>query len=200
MAGSPERLEPVSPTFHGRDIFAPVAGRARRRHGALVRSASRSTPDSLRRLNIPVAVIDGRRPGAPRAPLRHVREPDPRRADRAGRRAGAAARRRRVGAHGRAPAPRDRSRARSRTSTRAGCCSTKTGWACSRWRSTAARPPSCSAPAATTRCWSAPGEPARLSAPGRRARLAPAAPAAAPTRPTSARGSWRPPGRRTDRS
>ena len=51
-----ERLEPVSPTFHGRDIFAPVAGAL----AAGVPLASLGEPlevDSLRRLNISVAVM-----------------------------------------------------------------------------------------------------------------------------------------------
>jgi S-adenosylmethionine hydrolase len=56
VAGSQERLEPVSATFHGRDIFAPVAA-------ALADGAELSTlgealdPIELRRLNIPEAVV-----------------------------------------------------------------------------------------------------------------------------------------------
>ncbi len=42
VEASPERLEPVSPTFHGRDIFAPVAARAGRRACRSPRWASRS--------------------------------------------------------------------------------------------------------------------------------------------------------------
>ncbi len=56
VEGSPERLEPVSPTFHGRDIFAPVAGAL----AAGVPLAALGEPlevGSLRRLNISVAVM-----------------------------------------------------------------------------------------------------------------------------------------------
>lgn len=53
---SDERLEPVSPTFHGRDIFAPVA--AALAAGAPLSSLGEPLPqDGLRRLNIPVAVM-----------------------------------------------------------------------------------------------------------------------------------------------
>ncbi len=56
IGASDERLEPVSPTFHGRDIFAPVA--AALAAGAPVSSIGEPLPpDSLRRLNIPVAVM-----------------------------------------------------------------------------------------------------------------------------------------------
>ncbi len=56
VEGSSERLEPVSATFHGRDIFAPVAA-------ALADGAEPSAlgepidPTELRRLNIPEAVL-----------------------------------------------------------------------------------------------------------------------------------------------
>jgi S-adenosyl-L-methionine hydrolase (adenosine-forming) len=53
---SNERLEPVSHTFHGRDIFAPVA--AALADGASLQSLGEPLPeDSLRRLNIPVAIM-----------------------------------------------------------------------------------------------------------------------------------------------
>ncbi len=56
VENSPERLEPVSPTFHGRDIFAPVA--AALAAGAPIADLGQPlAPDSLRRLNIPVAVM-----------------------------------------------------------------------------------------------------------------------------------------------
>jgi len=56
VEGSPERVEPVSPTFHGRDIFAPVAAAL----AAGVPLATLGEPlaaDSLRRLNISVAFM-----------------------------------------------------------------------------------------------------------------------------------------------
>jgi S-adenosylmethionine hydrolase len=53
---SGERLEPVSATFHGRDIFSPVA--AALADGAALGSLGEPlAQESLRRLNIPVAVM-----------------------------------------------------------------------------------------------------------------------------------------------
>jgi S-adenosylmethionine hydrolase len=53
---SPERLQPVSHTFHGRDIFAPVA--AALADGVPLAELGEPLPlDGLRRLNIPVAVV-----------------------------------------------------------------------------------------------------------------------------------------------
>jgi S-adenosylmethionine hydrolase len=53
---SPERLQPVSHTFHGRDIFAPVA--AALADGVPLAQLGEPLPlDGLRRLNIPVAVV-----------------------------------------------------------------------------------------------------------------------------------------------
>jgi hypothetical protein len=53
---SHERLEPVSATFHGRDIFAPVA--AALADGAELGSLGEPVAvEELRRLNIPVAVM-----------------------------------------------------------------------------------------------------------------------------------------------
>ncbi|MGO9489482.1 MAG: S-adenosyl-l-methionine hydroxide adenosyltransferase family protein [Solirubrobacteraceae bacterium] len=53
---SDERLEPVSATFHGRDIFAPVA--AALADGAPLDGLGEPLDgDSLRRLNIPVALM-----------------------------------------------------------------------------------------------------------------------------------------------
>ena len=53
---SSERLEPVSATFHGRDIFAPVA--AALADGAPLSSLGAALdPAALRRLDIPVAVM-----------------------------------------------------------------------------------------------------------------------------------------------
>ena len=56
VEASPERVEPVSPTFHGRDIFAPVAG-ALAAGVPLASLGEPLEPDSLRRLNISVAVM-----------------------------------------------------------------------------------------------------------------------------------------------
>jgi len=56
VEASPERLEPVSPTFHGRDIFAPVAG-ALAAGVPLTELGEPLEVESLRRLNISVAVI-----------------------------------------------------------------------------------------------------------------------------------------------
>jgi S-adenosylmethionine hydrolase len=51
---SSERLDPVSATFHGRDIFAPVA--AALADGVSISELGEAVPEeSLRRLNIPVA-------------------------------------------------------------------------------------------------------------------------------------------------
>jgi S-adenosyl-L-methionine hydrolase (adenosine-forming) len=49
IGNSPERLEPVSHTFHGRDIFAPVAV-ALAAGATLAEVGERIAPDSLRRL------------------------------------------------------------------------------------------------------------------------------------------------------
>lgn len=56
VEASPERVEPVSPTFHGRDIFAPVAG-ALAAGVPLASLGEQLEPESLRRLNISVAVM-----------------------------------------------------------------------------------------------------------------------------------------------
>lgn len=56
IGDSPECLQPVSHTFHGRDIFAPVA--AALADGAPLGDLGEPLPiDGLRRLNIPVAVV-----------------------------------------------------------------------------------------------------------------------------------------------
>ena len=52
IADSPHRLEPVSATFHGRDLFAPVA--AHLALGDTLESAGRAfDPDTLQRLELP---------------------------------------------------------------------------------------------------------------------------------------------------
>jgi S-adenosyl-L-methionine hydrolase (adenosine-forming) len=60
LAASPFRLEPVSATFHGRDLFAPVA--ARLAGGATLAEAGESVaPDSLARLELPLARVEADR-------------------------------------------------------------------------------------------------------------------------------------------
>jgi S-adenosyl-L-methionine hydrolase (adenosine-forming) len=57
IAHSPFRLEPVAATFHGRDIFAPVA--ARLADGAqLAEAGEPCDPDELIRLTLPLARIE----------------------------------------------------------------------------------------------------------------------------------------------
>ena len=57
LSASPWRLEPVSATFHGRDVFAPVA--ARLAAGAALAEAGRPLePDELVRLDMPAARVD----------------------------------------------------------------------------------------------------------------------------------------------
>ena len=58
LARSPVRLEPVSPTFHGRDVFAPVA--AHLAAGvALDRVGERVDPSALARIELPTARFEG---------------------------------------------------------------------------------------------------------------------------------------------
>jgi S-adenosylmethionine hydrolase len=52
IAGSPWRLEPVSATFHGRDIFAPVAGRLAAGE-PLARAGEPGDPEQLVKLELP---------------------------------------------------------------------------------------------------------------------------------------------------
>jgi S-adenosyl-L-methionine hydrolase (adenosine-forming) len=60
LAASPFRLAPVSATFHGRDLFAPVA--ARLAGGATLAEAGESlAPDSLARLELPLARVEADR-------------------------------------------------------------------------------------------------------------------------------------------
>jgi hypothetical protein len=55
---SPHRLEPVSATFHGRDVFAPVAGRLAA--GAPLEDAGEPyEPDLLARVDLPEPRIEG---------------------------------------------------------------------------------------------------------------------------------------------
>ncbi|HEU4975329.1 MAG TPA: SAM-dependent chlorinase/fluorinase [Baekduia sp.] len=58
IARSPHRLEPVSRTFHGRDLFAPVA--AHLAAGAeLAEAGDPLDPDEIVRLDMPLAFLDG---------------------------------------------------------------------------------------------------------------------------------------------
>jgi S-adenosylmethionine hydrolase len=58
ISASPWRLQPVSATFHGRDVFAPVA--ARLAAGDALGEAGRPLdPSELVRLDVPAARIDG---------------------------------------------------------------------------------------------------------------------------------------------
>jgi S-adenosylmethionine hydrolase len=55
---SQHRLEPVSATFHGRDVFAPVA--AHLAAGAELRESGQPLdPDELARLELPQPIVDG---------------------------------------------------------------------------------------------------------------------------------------------
>src|SRR3954454_3176611 len=53
---SPHRLEPVSATFHGRDIFSPVAARLAA-GDALAGAGDPMDPDDLQSLELPVARV-----------------------------------------------------------------------------------------------------------------------------------------------
>lgn len=58
LSRSPFRLEPVSATFHGRDLFAPVT--AHLSLGATLDEAGEAIdPESLMKLDLPVAQVDG---------------------------------------------------------------------------------------------------------------------------------------------
>lgn len=56
IGGSPARLEPVSRTFHGRDVFAPVAA-ALAGGDALSEHGEQLDPERLRRLGLPEAEL-----------------------------------------------------------------------------------------------------------------------------------------------
>jgi S-adenosyl-L-methionine hydrolase (adenosine-forming) len=58
ISGSPHRLRPVSATFHGRDLFAPVAAHLAA-GAALADAGDPVEPDELVRLELPQASIDG---------------------------------------------------------------------------------------------------------------------------------------------
>jgi S-adenosyl-L-methionine hydrolase (adenosine-forming) len=56
LSGSPFRLEPVSPTFHGRDVFAPVAGRLAL-GASLAEAGEPIDPGSLARIAVRRAIV-----------------------------------------------------------------------------------------------------------------------------------------------
>jgi len=60
VSASPFRLEPVSATFHGRDLFAPVAARLAL-GAALDEAGDPLDPASLKRLELPAARVDAGR-------------------------------------------------------------------------------------------------------------------------------------------
>ena len=57
LSRSPFRLEPVSATFHGRDLFAPVAARLAL-GGKLAETGEPIEPGSLSRLELPAARVE----------------------------------------------------------------------------------------------------------------------------------------------
>src|SRR3954465_6393876 len=59
LTRSPHRLQPVSPTFHGRDIFAPVAA-ALAAGPAFAEAGDPIDPDEVARADMPLAFLDGR--------------------------------------------------------------------------------------------------------------------------------------------
>jgi S-adenosylmethionine hydrolase len=58
VSGTPLRLDPVAPTFHGRDIFAPVAAHLASGH-PLAAAGGAMDPSTLVALEIPEALIEG---------------------------------------------------------------------------------------------------------------------------------------------
>ena len=73
MSRSPHRLEPVSATFHGRDIFAPVAAHLARWRRAGGRGRARR-PGRAQMLELPQPRVRGRRGRRARAGRRPVRQ------------------------------------------------------------------------------------------------------------------------------
>ncbi len=143
------RREPVSPTFHGRDVFAPTAGR-------LAAGAPRSTPParcSTTCSSSGAAAARTSRAASSRGEVIHIDGfgnlitslP----AERCSRRAGAECDR---GRGDRGAVRARRSGARSRTSRRGRSSPTSAAAASSRSRAAMARRPSASAPPAARRC------------------------------------------------
>ena len=87
IARSPLRLEPVSATFHGRDIFAAGGRPPGRRHRRWARPGRPVDPASLVTLELPRPRIEPAGHRGPRPVPRPVRQPRPRRQPRRSRRA-----------------------------------------------------------------------------------------------------------------
>jgi len=58
LTRSPHRLQPVSATFHGRDIFAPVAA-ALAAGATFAEAGDPIDPDEVARADVPLAFVDG---------------------------------------------------------------------------------------------------------------------------------------------
>ena len=181
-----------SATFHGRDIFAPVAARLAAGE-PLAQAGEPCDPAQLVQLELPRPRAGGRRARRERDLRRPVRQRAARRRPRGSRRrargqAGLTGRASRRRSHGRQALT---TRGRSPTSAQTSCCSTRTPTG--RWRS-----PSASGSAAE-RLGLAVGDAARDQA-GVSVSAARGSTCASSTRPTSARASSPAPARRTGRS
>ena len=125
ISGSPHRLRPVSATFHGRDLFAPVAA-ALAGGASLLEAGSPVDPDELVPLSLPEARVEDGELVAHALAHRPVRQRHARRDARPALRRRAAARapgRRRSRRRGARRAVRDDVRGRR---ARRACCSTRT--------------------------------------------------------------------------
>jgi len=150
---SPERLEPVSRTFHGRDIFAPVA--AALAAGEPLAGVGEPVPvEELRPLILPTAHIHGEELATHVLRVDHfgnlILDASHEQLAAVGTRLGGALT---VQGAGRTHAARYAST--FATSPPRSCCSTRTPTAWRRSPSTAARPPISSGSGATTSCWCA---------------------------------------------
>ena len=154
IARSPFRLEPVSATFHGRDIFAPVA--AHLAAGVpLAEAGDPLDPAELVALELPRPAARG---GALVAHVRYVDRFGNLQLD-AGHEdlAGSGLKLGRVAALRARPAVTSAACTYARTfadvAARASCCSTRTPSGACRWPSATATRPRGSASASTTSCW-----------------------------------------------
>ena len=144
LANPAYALEPVSRTFHGRDLFAPAAA-----HLALGVEPGRARPAARARRARSARPAAGRtstrtRCDAARALRRSLREHAAQHDARGSRLRSASSRARASSSRSRASATTRPPRARSPTRGRARSSSTRTRTATSRSRSTAAAPPRCS--------------------------------------------------------
>ena len=115
IAESPHRLEPVSATFHGRDLFAPVA--AHLALGAALEDAGRAIdPATLERLELPPPEVSEGRIRTRVVAVDALRQPAAQPARRRHARGGVRARRLRRGALAAGARARPSTRARSPTS------------------------------------------------------------------------------------